>query len=140
MSGTGTFTVLDGVAFAGTLAIDVVGTGSGSATRLTVGGALDLSAGTSSLVFTTTGTLDDTAYVFATYGSLSRTLATVSNLPTGHALDYDYLGGNTIALVAIPVPEPATCTLAIGAGSAFPVRARPRSPPHDEICSAEGGT
>ncbi|MBN2215981.1 MAG: autotransporter-associated beta strand repeat-containing protein [Pirellulales bacterium] len=59
--------------------------------------------------------LDEPAYVFATYGTLagSGAFAGVLDLPTGYVIDYAY-GGNSIALV---VPEPSlTALLLAGLG------------------------
>jgi fibronectin-binding autotransporter adhesin len=90
----------------GTLAIDV----SGSTTdRAAVSGPLTLDPA-SIVSFTVGSSLTEPAYVFATYGSLSGTFGTVTSLPTGYSLDYNYLGGNQLALVA--VPEPGTLALA----------------------------
>jgi autotransporter-associated beta strand protein/T5SS/PEP-CTERM-associated repeat protein len=94
----------------GTLAIDV----SGTATDLaTVGGALTLDPA-STVSFTVGSPLTEPAYVFATYASLAGTFGTVSGLPSGYSLDYNYLGGNQVALVA--VPEPGTLAIAGMAG------------------------
>jgi autotransporter-associated beta strand protein len=82
-------------------------TGSGSAGSISAG-ALDITNGQVS--FTIAGPLDDPAYTIASYSSLTGSqFAGVTNLPSGYALNYNYLGGNTIALVA--VPEPATVAL-----------------------------
>ena len=105
VGGIGNFNVAGGVTLAGTLAVGVDTIGAGVSDIFSVGGALDLSAGTSAIDFSVLGALDDPAYVFASYGSLNGTFGTVSNLPTGYTIDYGYLG-NFIALV--PVPEPTT--------------------------------
>ena len=74
--------------------------------------------------FNAIGTLDDAAYVFASYGSLNGTFGTVSNLPTGYGINYAYLG-NFIALV--PVPEPTTIsTLGCAAALAWFIGSRRR--------------
>ncbi|MHB1156155.1 MAG: PEP-CTERM sorting domain-containing protein, partial [Phycisphaerales bacterium] len=54
--------------------------------------------------------VDDPAYVFATYGSLTGIFApgNILDLPAGYVIDYNYQGGNQIALV---IPEPATLGL-----------------------------
>jgi len=76
---------------------------------LAVGGLLDLCCAT--IDFSDVGTVPpDQVYVFATYGSLSCDPATETNVPTGYHIDYNYLGGNEIALV----PEPATLVLLAG--------------------------
>lgn len=90
----------------GTLAIDVSGT---MADVAAVGGPLTLDPA-SAVSFTTGSPLTEPAYVFATYASLVGTFGTVTGLPTGYLLDYNYLGGNQVALVA--VPEPGTLALA----------------------------
>jgi autotransporter-associated beta strand protein len=88
-------------------------TGSGSAGLLGAG-ALDITNGQVS--FTITGPLDDPVYTIATYTNLTGSqFANVTNVPTGYTLNYNYQGGNAIALVA--VPEPATVALvSIGLG------------------------
>jgi len=43
--------------------------------------------------------------VFAKYASLSGAFSSISGLPSGYSLDYNYLGGNQIALVSGAVPE-----------------------------------
>jgi hypothetical protein len=48
--------------------------------------------------------------VFGTYGTLAGTFGSILGLPTGYTVDYNYLGGNQLALVA--VPEPGTLALA----------------------------
>jgi autotransporter-associated beta strand protein len=123
VGGIGTFTVGGGGTLAGTLAILVDGTNSGAADLLSVAGLLDLTAPSSTVDFSTLGTLDDPAYVFASYGSLNGTFGTVSNLPTGYTIDYAYLG-NFIALV--PVPEPTTYAILSGAAMALLIRRRRR--------------
>ncbi len=94
----------------GTLAIDVSGTSSDLAA---VSGPLTLDPA-STVSFTVGSPLTEPAYVFATYTSLTGTFGNVSSLPTGYSLDYNYQGGNKVALVA--VPEPGTLALA-GVGS-----------------------
>jgi len=47
-------------------------------------------------------------FVFATYGTLVGTFATVEGLPAGWSIDYRYQGLNQIALV----PEPSTLAMA----------------------------
>jgi autotransporter-associated beta strand protein len=123
LSGSGTFAVGAGSTLAGTLAITVDTTGSGSSNLFGVGGLLDLSAASSTVNFNAIGTLDDPAYVFASYGSLNGTFGTVNNLPTGYTIDYAYLG-NFIALV--PVPEPTTYAILSGAAMALLIRRRRR--------------
>jgi T5SS/PEP-CTERM-associated repeat protein len=104
-SGIGTLS-FDTAAFTlhGTLAINV----SGTATDLA-----DFTPGTSSLLtldgasvlhFSVGDPLTAAAYVFAKYDALVGTFASVSGLPTGYTLDYNYLGGSQMALVAVPEP------------------------------------
>lgn len=97
------------LAIVGTLAIDVSGT---TTDLVAVAGLLTLDPA-STVGFTAGSTLTEPAYVFATYTSLTGTFGTVTNLPTGYSLDYNYQSGNKVALVA--VPEPDTLALA-GAG------------------------
>ena len=124
-SGIGTFAVGAGSTLAGTLAVTVDPASAGLSDLFSVGGLFDLTAGTSAVDFTTLGTLDDPAYVFANYGSLSGTFGTVTNLPIGYTIDYGYLG-NFIALV--PVPEPmAISTVGSAVAMALLVRWRKRS-------------
>lgn len=90
----------------GTLAIDV----SGTATDLAaVAGAVSLDPA-STVSFTVGSPLTEPAYVFGTYGTLAGTFGSILGLPTGYTVDYNYLGGNQLALVA--VPEPGTLALA----------------------------
>jgi fibronectin-binding autotransporter adhesin len=68
--------------------------------RLNVGGSFDIT--TATIAFTNLGTasLNGVPHIIATYGSLIGTAFTsVTGLPGGYAIDYDYLG-NQIALVA----------------------------------------
>lgn len=118
---TGFFVVPYNATLSGTLAIAVDPTGSGSSDILFAGQLLDLSGGSSAVDFSTFGSLDDAAYVFANYGTLNGTFATVSNLPTGYTIDYGYLG-NFIALV--PVPEPTTYAILSGAAMALLISRR----------------
>lgn len=89
----------------GTMAIDVSGT---TADLAAVGGLLTLDP-SSTVSFTVGSPLTEPAYVFASYASLAGTFGSVSGLPAGYLLDYNYLGGNQVALVA--VPEPGTLVL-----------------------------
>ena len=120
----GPFTVAGNATIAGTMLVGVDTIGAGVSDLFTVGGTLDLSAGTSTLDFSALGALDDPAYVFASYGSLNGTFANVTNVPTGYGINYSYLG-NFIALV--PVPEPtAISTLGCAAALAILLRRRSR--------------
>lgn len=102
----GTLTVDDSFTFTtgGVLQIELDGAGLGSSDILAVSGALDIAGATVS--FTNIGlALDDSAYIFAQYGSLVGTeFLDVFALPGGYIIDYNYLGANQIALV---IPEPA---------------------------------
>ncbi len=125
LSGIGTFAVGAGSTLGGTLAVTVDPASAGVSDLFSVGGLFDLTAGTSTVDFTTLGTLDDPAYVFASYGSLSGTFGTATNLPTGYTIDYGYLG-NFIALV--PVPEPmAISTVGSAVAMALLMRWRRRA-------------
>jgi autotransporter-associated beta strand protein len=71
---------------------------------LTVSGSLDITNAT--VDFNNLGSpLTAGAHVFATYGSLvGGMFAGTVDLPGGFTIDYDYLGGNQIALVGGPIP------------------------------------
>jgi T5SS/PEP-CTERM-associated repeat protein/autotransporter-associated beta strand protein len=101
-----TLSFTSAVTLVGTLAIDVSGTTTDLAA---VAGALTLDPA-STLNFTVGSPLTEPAYVFGTYGALVGTFGTITGLPTGYTLDTNYLGGNQLALVA--VPEPGTLALA----------------------------
>jgi fibronectin-binding autotransporter adhesin len=51
------------------------------------------------------------AYIFAKYGSLTGTFASVSDLPSGYYVDYAYNDGISTNNIAV-VPEPASFVLA----------------------------
>jgi fibronectin-binding autotransporter adhesin len=94
-----------------------------------VSGALTLGAGSTvsfSLFTQNLGTpLAGPAYVFETYSGLSGTFGSTVGVPSGYSIDYNYLGGNQIALVQIPVPEPSTLALmVVGLGAVAFVRRR----------------
>lgn len=96
----------------GTLAIEYDGSAGGTVDLLNVTGLLDISG--SSLSFSQLGAAaNDAAYVFATYGTLNGTFAAekITGLPTSfpYFIDYNYLGGNQIALV---IPEPTAALVA----------------------------
>jgi hypothetical protein len=87
---------------AGALRVDFDGTGIDVLDN--TGSSLDIGAGT--VDFDATAGLTDQAYIFAKYGSLlGSSFASVQDLPSGYTIDYNYLGGNQIALVAIPEPS-----------------------------------
>ncbi len=106
-SSVGTLTFGSSLGLFGVLDIDL----SGASTDLaTVGGTLTLDPA-STVSFSVGNPLTEPAYVFADYGSLAGTFGTVSNLPAGYLLDYNYLGSNQLALVTVPEPS----ALALGA-------------------------
>ena len=82
---------------------------------LKVAGTFDISAPGSSVDFAAVGTLSAPSLlnVFATYGSLGGTaFGSVTSLPAGYSIDYNYLGQNQIALVqGGGAPEPASLAL-----------------------------
>jgi hypothetical protein len=89
-------------------------------------GGFDLTSAT--VAFSSLGSpLDDPAYVFASYGSLTGSqFASVVDLPAGYQIDYAYQGSN-IALIA--VPEPSTLALlAMSVGITVWVGRRSRRP------------
>ena len=90
----GTLTTLAPVVIGGSLAIEVDAT---SSDRLTVGGSLDIS--TASLDITALAAPAETAYVIASYGVLTGTFASVTGMPSGYTLNYNYNGLGQIALV-----------------------------------------
>lgn len=115
----GTFNFLSNVTVLGTLDIELVDPGAGSANGsidlLHVAGILDISQATVDFTFLSANTnADDYHFIFATYGSLITNtggFASIVDLPTGYEIVYDF-NGNSIALV---IPEPSTwALLAIG--------------------------
>lgn len=117
----GTITAVGGFTLLGEL--DVFTTG-------TVIGQIDGSAGTmtlgpSSILSVTAADPDPVPRVLATYASLVGTFGTVTGLPSGFFIDYNYLGGNQIALV----PEPTVAVaggVAVAALAALKARRRRR--------------
>jgi len=104
----GTLTFNGNAELDGVLQIELDGTGLGASDMLVVIGQLDISQAL--LDFNALTGLDDSAYIFASYGSLVTNVNgffDVVDLPTGYAIDYNYLG-NQIALV---IPEPSTFAL-----------------------------
>jgi T5SS/PEP-CTERM-associated repeat protein/autotransporter-associated beta strand protein len=99
----GTLTVLGGLTLLGDLKIDIDGATidllDGSAGGLALGGTVtfnEMSAPVGDLVF-------------AKYATLSGVFSSFSGIPSGYAIDYNYLGGNQIALVgAVPEIDPAS--------------------------------
>ena len=91
----GTFTTGDTASIAGTYVCELDGA---NGDNLAVSGGLTLSAG-SVLDINELTAATAPVYVIASYSSLSGTFTTVNDLPAGYTLDYNYLGGNQIALV-----------------------------------------
>lgn len=109
-NGIGTFTVTGDAALDGLVQVEVSATGTGTSDRLVVGGELDLT-GAQLVILPDSLPLDDSAYILASYGSLTGTFTTAT-LPKGYTVDYHYHNGtspNNIALV--PIPEPTTLAL-----------------------------
>jgi hypothetical protein len=87
----------------GRIDIDVL---QGTIDRIDVGGTLNTTGAT--LRFAFGSPVYPWEFVFATYGTLVGTFATVEGLPAGWSVDYRYQGLNQIALV----PEPSTLAMA----------------------------
>ena len=110
----GSLTVTGNASIAGSLAVEYNGGAAPAIDMLAVSGNLDLTAGT--INFASIGALlTAPAYVFASYGTLSGAALNVSGTPLGYNVDYDYQGGDQIALVQVPEPS----TLALLAGGLF---------------------
>jgi autotransporter-associated beta strand protein len=91
----GTFTV-GSADIDGTLALEYDGS---TIDKLAVAGALDVTGAT--LAFTNLNALTGSAHVIAQYGSLvGNPFTTVTGLPSGYTLNYNYQNNNQIALVA----------------------------------------
>ncbi|GEM_PF-2808085 len=121
----GTLTFNGNAELDGVLQIELDGTGPGLSDLLVVTGQLDISQ--TLLDFNALTAVDDTAYIFASYGSLVTNVNgffNVVDLPTGYSIDYSYLG-NQIALV---IPEPSTFAL-VAAGLVLLLAARHRRRP-----------
>lgn len=95
----GTFTAGDAANINGTYVCEIDGLNSD---KLAVSGALTITA--AMLNFNQLAAPTLAVYVIASYGTLSGPFATVTNLPSGYALVYNYLGGNQIALVQSSTP------------------------------------
>lgn len=104
------------VSGAGTLAIEYSGDAGGDLIDLlNVSGNLDITSLAVDFSLITGGNpLDDSAVIFAKYGSLTGVaFAAESGTPTGYVIDYDYNDGLTSTNIAlVPVPEPGTVVLA----------------------------
>ena len=87
----------------GRVDIDVL---QGTIDTIDVGGTLNTTG--ASLHFDFGSPVYPWEFVFATYGTLVGTFATVDGLPAGWSVDYHYQGLNQIALV----PEPSTLAMA----------------------------
>lgn len=94
----------------GRLVIDVIGN---SVDSISVGGILDTTNATLQFDFDVTTPVVSGNYVLASYGSLVGTFATVQGLTSAWTLDYNYLGLNQIALVAVPEIDPASLPSAL---------------------------
>lgn len=89
-----------------TFTLDAAGVG---AAGKIVAAGLDIT--NSTVNFTSVGTLDDGAYIIASYTSLTgTTFASVTGLQAGYTIDYNYNGLNQIAVI----PEPSVWALALG--------------------------
>ncbi len=84
-------------------------------------GALALGANSALTFSFTDAFLPGQFYAFANYTSLSGTFGTITGMPSNRYIDYNYLGGNQIALV----PEPGACLL-LGLAAAAALRRRAR--------------
>jgi len=100
----GTLSLSGGFSLLGDLKIDV----DGSTIDLLDGASGSLTLGAGSTVTFSELTAIATNLIFAKYASLTGTFGTVTGLPSGYALDYNYLGGSQIALVAVPEIDPAS--------------------------------
>mgnify|MGYP002759372629 CR=1 FL=1 len=107
---------------AGELVIEINDANAPKVDVLNVAGLLDLTSLTASVDFHVTGTLSESAYVFATYGTLAGEFLPANAVtPEGYEIDYNYEGLNQIALV---VPEPAGAAAMIAAAAMLMGRRR----------------
>jgi autotransporter-associated beta strand protein len=99
LSGTGTLTVTGGLTLLGDLQINIdgwtIGLLDGSSGSLTLGGSVTFNE-----INPASGNL-----IFAKSATLSGVFGSINSLPSGYSIDYNYLGGNQIALVTGVVPE-----------------------------------
>ena len=109
----------------GGFAVEIDGTGAGSADRLSVTGNLSIANATLNLTALTA--LDDPVYIIASYGSLTGTFASVVGLPTGYLVNYAYNGGTQIAIVT------GYSNWAAGFGSGFTATAATSDPDGDGL-------
>jgi len=118
----GTLTVTGNVDLEGTLDVEYYSITQGHCDLLAVGGQLDLAGGTISFTDLYSPTVPRGPYIFATYGSLTEDRPTEEGVPMDWHVDYNYLGGNQIALI----PEPGMLVLLMGLALAmaagWPVR------------------
>jgi autotransporter-associated beta strand protein len=96
----------------GTLVSEFDGTGAGTIDLLSVTGLLDITNATVDFDLLSGGAaLNDSSYIFATYGSLTGSaFANVIDLPSGYSINYAFNDGistKNIALVAVPEPGAA---------------------------------
>jgi autotransporter-associated beta strand protein len=91
----GTLTTSGPINLSGTLAVELNAT---TSDRLTVGGALDLDG--ASLQITELATPGQPVYIIASYAGLDGTFSSISGMPSGYGLVYNYDNLNQIALVA----------------------------------------
>ena len=100
-TGAGAYSVQGGATLGGTGTINLTGL---------------LNIANATVDFEVLTALDDPAYIFARYTAPlgGSEFATVTDLPDGYRIDYNYLQGNQIALVVVQaadIPEPATMAL-----------------------------
>ena len=116
----GTLSFGSSLSLVGSLEIGLAGS---TTDLLAVAGGLTLDPA-SIVDFSVVRPLNQAAYVFGSYATLAGTFGTVNGLPTGYTVDYNYLSGNQLALVA--VPEPSTLGLAVAGMAAAIVAVRRR--------------